>query len=126
MGNISKQILIALRAINKASLNPFREIVMKLNLATSSPPTVRGITIRKKRRKTITHRSCFNTKVSGILDRKTKIIAMINPMEASKILESSAIDIMRIVKETIFTLGSQEWNKELRSAYLSISGKCIF
>ncbi len=119
-------MLIARKDINKASLKPFQEMVIKPSFTISSPPAVRGITIRKNMTKSITHLKCFSTKTNGILDIKTKMTAMIKPRQAGKSLGRRAMEKIRKEKETIFILGSQEWNIELRFAYLSISGRCIF
>jgi len=118
-------MLIARKDINKASFKPFQEMVIKPSFTISSPPAVRGIVIRKNITKSVVHFRCFSTKTNGILDIKTKVIAMINPRQAGKSFGRRAMETIRKEKETIFILGSQEWNIELRFAYLSISGRCI-
>ena len=101
-------MLIARKAINKANLNPSQEIVINFSLIISSPATDRGIITRKKSTKRSTHRNCFSTKLKGILDKKTRIIANISAKEADVKSESRAIENIKKDKDTIFVLGSQE------------------
>lgn len=64
--------------------------------------------IKKNRTKKTTHLNCFNTKKKGILDKKTRTTAKINPKKADKVLGRSAIEKTRKEKEISLTLGSQE------------------
>ena len=116
-------MLIALKAISEANLKPCQEITTKFNLSSLSPETVKGIIIKKNMRKRTTHLKYFSTKENGILDKKTKTIAKMNPKKADKILGSKATDKIKKEKEISLTRGSQEWNTDLRCAYLSISGR---
>lgn len=101
-------MLIARKAINRASLNPSQEIVINFSLIISSPATDRGIIIIKKSTKRNTHLKCFNTKEKGILDKRTRIIANISPKDADSKSESRAIENIKKDKDIIFALGSQE------------------
>jgi hypothetical protein len=108
IGNISIQILIALRAIKQANLRPSWEMDTKLNLTKILPGTVRGIIIKKSRIKTATHLRFFSTKEKGIRDRNTRTIAKTNPAEADKTSGRRAIDNIKKEKEISLIRGSQE------------------
>jgi len=109
--NIGKRmriILIALRAISTANSIPFFETTKIPNFNTASPETVKGITIKKNRIRKNTQRSCNITNLMGILDKNKRASAIKNPATASVIFEISAIDIIKIEQDIIFTLGSHE------------------
>jgi len=82
IGNIRSTALIALRVIKEAYLVPSQEILTKFNLIISSPGTVKGIIMKKKRQNKRTQRKCINTNEKGIFDKKTKIIARRSAKEA--------------------------------------------